>query len=323
MSEKTKIICMDDIESRDVDWLWYPYIPYGKVTIVQGDPGEGKTSFALALIALLTTGQPLPEQETGDAPVSVIYQIAEDGLADTIKPRLETYGADCKKVLVIDDVEVGLTLSDKRLEEAVGETGARLVVLDPIQAYLGSDVDIHRANEVRPVFRRLCLMAEKTGCAVVLIGHMNKDARGKALYRGLGSIDFSAAVRSILVVGRAKDEKTLRIIAHSKSNLAPEGQSVEFELGENCSFHWKGYCDVTVEALLSGNGSVQTKTVQMENELRELLKNPMYAYQIYEHAEKIGISERTVKTAKKNIGVVSEKINGRWRWSLPEPDSRV
>ena len=167
MSEKTKIICIDDIQSREVDWLWYPYIPYGKVTIVQGDPGEGKTSFALALIALLTTGQPLPEQERDGEPVSVIYQTAEDGLADTIKPRLESYGADCKKVLVIDDTEVGLTLSDKRLEEAVNETGAKLVVLDPIQAYLGRDVDMHRANEVRPVFKRLCAMAEKTGCAVL------------------------------------------------------------------------------------------------------------------------------------------------------------
>ncbi|MDD4414948.1 MAG: AAA family ATPase, partial [Oscillospiraceae bacterium] len=206
MPEKTKIICMDDIETKEVDWLWYPYIPYGKVTIVQGDPGEGKTSFALALIALLTTGKPLPEQEHGGEPVSVIYQTAEDGLSDTIKPRLEAYGADCKRVLVIDEDEVSLTLSDERLEEAVNETGARLVVLDPIQAYLGSDVDMHRANEVRPVFKRLCTMAEKTCCAVILIGHMNKDTKGKALYRGLGSINYSAAVRSILVVGRAKDE---------------------------------------------------------------------------------------------------------------------
>ena len=194
-------------------------------------------------------------------------------------------------------------------------------MLDPIQAYLGSDVDMHRANEVRPVFKRLCAMAEKTGCAVVLIGHMNKDAKGKALYRGLGSIDFSAAVRSILVVGRAKDDKTMRIIAHSKSNLAPEGQSVAFELGENCSFHWKGYCDVTVDALLSGTGSVQTKTVQMENVLRDLLKKPMMAYQVYEHAKTLDISERTVKTAKKNVGVVSTLVNGRWQWSLPESET--
>jgi len=131
-------------------------------------------------------------------------------------------------------------------------------------------VDMHRANEVRSVFKQLCEMADKTGCAVVLIGHMNKDSKGKAMYRGLGSIDFSAAVRSILIVGRAKDEPTLRIIAHSKSNLAPEGKSVAFELGGNCSFRWKGYCDVTVDALLSGSGSVQTKTAQMENELRQL-----------------------------------------------------
>lgn len=317
MSTKPKIICMDDIQSQEVEWLWYPYIPYGKVTIVQGDPGEGKTSFALALVSLLTKGQPLPEYESGDDPVSVIYQTAEDGLADTIKPRLESYGADCKRVMVIDDSEFDLTVADRRLEEAVTETGARLVVLDPMQAYLGSDVDIHRANEVRDVFKKLCHMAERTGCAVLLIGHMNKDKNGKSAYRGLGSIDFRAAARSVLVVGRAKDNPAFRVVAHDKSNLAPEGRSIAFELGENCSFKWKGYCDVSVSDLLSGNGTVQNKTAQMEQGLRELLKKPMKAYQVYEHAEKLGISERTVKTAKKNVGVVSQKVNGQWEWSLP------
>jgi hypothetical protein len=318
MSEKTKIICMDDIEVKGVDWLWYPYIPYGKVTIVQGDPGEGKTSFALALIALLTTGQPLPEHENPNEPINVIFQTAEDGLADTIKPRLLSYGADCKRVLVIDDAEIELTLSDKRLEEAIIETGARLVVLDPIQAYLGSDVDMHRANEVRPVFKRLCAMAERHGCAVILIGHMNKDKSGKALYRGLGSIDLTAAVRSILIVGRAKEKPNLRIAAHCKSNLAPEGQSIAFELGENCAFNWKGYCDVSVDALLSVKTPKPSKLMRMQTELREILTTPMTAEQVYAHAAKLGIGERTANSAKKEIGATSKKFGEEWKWTLPD-----
>lgn len=309
---------MDDIKSQEVDWLWYPYIPYGKVTIVQGDPGEGKTSFALALVSLLTTGQVLPEQEDRAEPVNVIFQTAEDGLADTVKPRLEAYGADCKRVMVIDDSDFELTVADQRLEEAISETKARLIVFDPMQAFFGSGVDIHRANEVRNVFKKLCRIAEKTGCAVMLIGHMNKDKNGKSAYRGLGSIDFRAAARSVLVVGRAKDNPAFRVVAHDKSNLAPEGKSIAFELGEKCAFSWKGYCDVSVSDLLSGNGSIQNKTAQMEQVLRDLLKEPMKAYQIYEHAEKLGISERTVKTAKKNVGVVSRKVNGQWEWSLPD-----
>lgn len=133
-------------------------------------------------------------------------------------------------MLVIDESEHELTLCDKRLEQAINETGARLIILDPLQAYLGGNVDMHRANEVRPVFKRLCLMAEKTGCAVILIGHMNKAQSAKSSYRGLGSIDFRAAARSILLVGRSKETPNLRIVAHDKSSLAPEGKSIAFEL---------------------------------------------------------------------------------------------
>ncbi|MCL2212210.1 MAG: AAA family ATPase [Oscillospiraceae bacterium] len=316
MKKETRLISMDEIISKEIDWLWHPYIPFGKVTILQGDPGEGKTSFALALMALLTTGSPLPQHNLARKPINVIFQTAEDGLADTIKPRLESYGADCSRVLVIDEAESGLTLSDERLEDAVVRSNARLVVLDPIQAYLGSGVDMHRANEVRPLFKQLCSMAERTGCAVILIGHMNKDRGGKALYRGLGSIDFSAAVRSILVVGRSREEPSLRIAAHAKSNLAPEGKSIAFELGENCTFNWHGYCDTTVDELLSGTASVQTKTAQMEQELRKILVNPMPAHEVYKHAKSLGISERTLKTAKSNLRVKSFKLKGQWMWCL-------
>ena len=143
---------MENIEIEEIKWVWAPYIPYGKVTIIQGDPGEGKTTFVLALIALLTTGKPLPESRAVQEPINVIYQTAEDGLSDTIKPRLVSAGADCSRVLVIDESEKELTMCDERLEEAILKTDARLVVLDPMQAYLGGSVDMHRANEVRPIF---------------------------------------------------------------------------------------------------------------------------------------------------------------------------
>ena len=199
---------------EQVEWLLYPFIPYGKVTIIQGDPGEGKTTMVLQIIAKLTKGEPvLPVKdgeeeptEKADEPVNVIYQTAEDGLGDTIKPRLLAAGADCSKVLVIDDSEQPLTMLDERLEQAIRQTNARLVVLDPIQSFLGAEVDMHRANEIRPLMKRVSVLAEKYHCAVVLIGHMNKNSTGKSSYRGLGSIDFQAAARSVLIVGRVKNE---------------------------------------------------------------------------------------------------------------------
>ena len=264
-----KLISMSEINAEEVQWLWYPYIPLGKLTILQGDPGEGKTSFILAVIAALTRGDPLPECERAAEPMNVIYQTAEDGLADTIKPRLESAGADCTRVLVIDEGKRELTLCDARLEEAIRRTAAKLIVLDPLQAYLGSDVDMHRANEVRPVLKRLSLMAERTQCAVILIGHMNKAQGLKSGYRGLGSIDFRASARSVLIVGRLKSGDTLRIVAQDKNSLAPEGAAIAFELHPEHGFQWKGFCDATVDNILNGTGQVQTKTMQMEDELRQ------------------------------------------------------
>jgi len=319
--KKSRLIRMSDIETEQVQWLWYPFIPYGKITIIQGDPGEGKTSFILAMIALLTTGKPLPEEKEAAEPIRVIYQSAEDGLADTIKPRLEASGADCSRVLVIDESDKELTLCDERLEQAVRETGAKLIVLDPLQAYLGDNVDMHRANEVRPVFKRLCAMADRTGCAIILIGHMNKAQGLKSSYRGLGSIDFRAAARSVLLVGRLKSDPAVRVVAHDKSSLAPEGKSIAFLLDAENGYQWIGYCDISVDDVLSGAGSVQTKTAQMEDELRRMLAKPVPADDVLRRAAELGISERTVNIAKKNVGVDSYKAGNCWYWR--KSDSRM
>jgi KaiC/GvpD/RAD55 family RecA-like ATPase len=317
VSKELKLIAMSEIEREDVRWLWYPYIPQGKVTIIQGDPGEGKTTLALALAAKLTKGEAPPGVELCREPTNVIYQTAEDGLGDTIRPRLEDLGADCSRVLVIDESEQALTLSDERLEQAIRKTGAGLAVLDPIQAYLGS-IDMHRANEVRPVFKRLCLTAERTGCAVVLIGHMNKMQGAKSSYRGLGSIDFQAAARSVLVVGRMRDDPSIRIMAQCKSSLAPEGRSIAFELCPEKGFRWKGYCETTVEELLCGRGSLVSKTTQAENLLKELLSDgDVTSEEITEQAKELEISNRTVKIAKQNLGVKSFRKGDKWYSSLP------
>ena len=151
------------------------------------------------LAAACTNGKLLPNMESME-PFNVIYQTAEDGLGDTVKPRLIEAGADLDRVLVIDDSEVQLTLSDERIEKAIVENNARLVIIDPIQAYLGADVDMNRANEVRPIFMRLGQVAQRTGCAILLIGHLNKAAGMQSLQRGLGSIDIAAAGRVVGVL---------------------------------------------------------------------------------------------------------------------------
>lgn len=145
----------------------------------------------LNLAAKLSKGEALDKNMKVTEPVNVIYQTAEDGLADTVKPRLELAGADCERIIVIDESDKSLSMVDERLEEAIVRTGARLLILDPIQAYLGGGMDMNRANEARDMTKKLGALAEKTKCAIILIGHMNKASGNKAAYRGMGSIDFS------------------------------------------------------------------------------------------------------------------------------------
>lgn len=314
--ENLRIINMADVETKKVDFLWYPYIPYGKLTIIQGDPGEGKTTAVLQITALLTRGEKLPEDDQEREPVNVIYQTAEDGLADTVKPRLESAGADCSKVLVINESEMGLSMSDERLEEAIKTTGAKLVILDLIQAYLGANVDMHRANEIRPVMKHLGDIAEKYGCAIILIGHMNKASGSKSTYRGLGSIDFQATARSVLIVGRVKDDPTCRVIAHDKSSLAPEGQSIAFRLDKDNGFSWEGPIELSVEELLSGEPKV-TKLKQAKDFLTEYLANgPKPSTEIFEAAEVTGVKKRTLFMAKDELEISATKVGDKWHWGF-------
>ena len=323
-----KLINMEQVEVEKIDWLLYPFIPFGKVTIVQGDPGEGKTTMVLQIIAKLTKGEAVLPSDSDESaleektmvlePVNVIYQTAEDGLGDTIKPRLLSAGADCSRVMVIDDGDQALTMMDARLEEAIIQTKARLVVLDPIQGFLGADVDMHRANEIRPLMKRVALLAEKYHCAIILIGHMNKNSNGKSSYRGLGSIDFQAAARSVLIVGRIKDEPEIRVVCHVKSSLAPEGKSIAFRLDKDTGFEWIGEYDISADDLLSGDNRGQ-KIHAAKEFLQEVLASGSVAQtKVAEEAESRGIKKKTLWNAKKELEIDSVKIGNQWFWMLPE-----
>ena len=310
-----KLINMRDVEVEPICWLWYPFIPYGKVTIIQGDPGEGKTTLMLQIIARLTKGKSIIDEDES-LPINVIYQTAEDGLDDTIKPRLLAANADCSKVLVIDDNDTPLTMRDARLEQATIETNARLVVLDPIQGFLGADVDMHRANEIRPIMKHISEIAEKYKCAIILIGHMNKCSVGKSAYRGLGSIDFQAAARNVLIVGRIKDEPEIRVVCQTKSSLAPEAKAVAFRLSEKNGFEWVGEYDVSADDLLSGTVKGTKKQAAMDFLESLLSGGRMSQTEIMELAERRNIAEKTLRNAKETLGVKSKRENNQWYWSL-------
>ena len=315
--ELVPMLCYEDIEQTSVEWLWFPYLPFGKLTIIQGNPGEGKTYFAMMLTAACTNRKTFPNMEEIE-PFNVIYQTAEDGMGDTIKPRLVEAGADLSRVMVIDDTEEALTLSDDRIEKAIRQNQVRLLIIDPVQAFIGADVDMNRANEVRPVFRKLGMIAEQTGCAIVLIGHLNKSSGTQSTYRGLGSIDFQAAARSVLIVGRIKDEPEIRVVCHVKSSLAPEGKSIAFRLDKDTGFEWIGEYDISADDLLSGDNRGQ-KIRSAKEFLKEVLESGSVAQtKVAEEAESRGIKKKTLWNAKKELEIDSVKIGNQWFWMLPE-----
>ncbi len=319
--EETKIglqvIKMSEIQSQEVSWLWYPFIPYGKLTIIQGDPGDGKITFVLNIAAKLSRGEGLDSEMKLSEPVNVIYQSAEDGLADTVKPRLELAGADCERILVIDEKEKSLSMVDERLEKAIVQTKARMLILDPIQAYLGGGMNMNRANEARDMTKKLGALAEKYQCAIVLIGHMNKAAGNKAVYRGMGSIDFFAVARSVLLVGRVEGEPNIRAVVQIKNNLAAFGHPKAFALSED-SFQWLGDYEITADEVLGGIAPKANKMEQAKHMLRELAltSNAVLSKEIFDMADEQGISKRTLENAKKELGIRAKKINNSWYWEL-------
>lgn len=322
-----KLIHMEDVVSKEVEWLWYPYIPYGKITIIEGDPGEGKTTLVLKLAAALSRGLPLPcDDDKEYEPIHIIYQTAEDGIEDTIKPRLEKAGADCSMIRVIDETDKELSMTDDRLEQAIIETGARLIILDPIQAYIGATVDMHRANEIRPVLKHLGIIAEKHNCAIILIGHMNKASGSKSTYRGLGSIDIQATARSVLLVARLRDKPNIRIMAHDKSSLAPAGDAIGFEMTEDNGMVCIGPYDITIDELLSGNEGREKKKLDIaENFIKEYFgsNKVIPSNEIMMEAAKRSIKRNTLLSAKKKLGITSDKEKAEdgtiyWTWIMPE-----
>lgn len=322
-----KLIHMEDVVSKEVEWLWYPYIPYGKITIIEGDPGEGKTTLVLKLAAALSMGLPLPcDDDKEYEPIHIIYQTAEDGIEDTIKPRLEKAGADCSMIRVIDETDKELSMTDDRLEQAIIETKARLIILDPIQAYIGATVDMHRANEIRPVLKHLGIIAEKHNCAIILIGHMNKASGSKSTYRGLGSIDIQATARSVLLVARLRDKPNIRIMAHDKSSLAPAGDAIGFEMTEDNGMVCIGPYDITIDELLYGNeGRGKKKLDIAENFIKEYFgsNKVIPSNEIMMEAAKRSIKRNTLLSAKKKLGITSDKEKAEdgtiyWTWVMPE-----
>ena len=344
-----KLISLDEYVPTKMDWLWPGLIPYGHITMAEGDPGIGKSTVLLAdLVACVTTGRALPCGSPIETPHAVILISGEDGLGDTIIPRLIAAGADRSLVKSMD----GIVDGDKKtpfslvdglddLERSIIKTGARLVLIDPLNAYLGSRIDMNKDADVRSVLTPLRDVAERTGAAIVCMRHWGKARGGIATNRGLGSVGFGALARSIICFGRDPDDPTGErfILATSKSNVSKIRTSLSYRIVsatiteggeeiETSKIEWLGKSHYSAEDL--GREPQQQESPSAQSDavdfLREFLANgEASAKDVYRAAKDAGISDRTLERAKSIIGVDSKRPGvkgGRVAWCLPDPDTR-
>lgn len=322
-----EVIKASEIEPKEVKWLWYPYIPYGKVTLLQGDPGDGKSKLMLSIAALLSKGEPLPFTETEEnEPMTIIYQTTEDDADDTVVPRFNSAGGNGENLIFIKEDEKSLSFGDNRIAEAIEKYHAKLLILDPMSSYIGENCSMNNANETRAEFNHLIAVAKNTGCAIVIIAHMNKMRDINPLYRTNGSIDIAGAARSILAITRTpnKEAPAERYMVQVKSNLAPTGSAILFEVAEK-GVDFISEMEMTAEeafqSLAPKMGRPNEKEIKAKEFLLEMLKDgEMLSSDCEERLEAAGFKKSTIKKAKKKAGVISRKQGFLWYWSLPMGD---
>ena len=328
---KFKITSFKDIEEQDVEWLWRPYLPLGKITIIVGDPGVGKSFITAFLASVVSNGDKFPFVDDNAPLGNVIIQNNEDGVGDTIKKRLMVLGADDEKVHTIEleeehKDEADLLLKDTDvLDMQFSELNPILVIFDPIQSFLG-DIDINSVTKVRTLLKPIGSLAEKHNCAIVLVCHRNKGIQGGSqVHKILGSVDIGGIARSVISVGTNPNNKEEKLFMHTKTNLAPNGQTLAFNITDS-GINWLGARGYMID------DSILNQENEPKKSPREIAKEFIIAYlqdneksrydDMFFEAKEQGISEKTLERARddlKNDNTIDkEYINGKCFWYLIE-----
>lgn len=332
------------IEPTPIDWVWPAHLPAGMLTVLDGDPGLGKSTLVLDLAARVSRGAPMPDASGGGDPAGVVLLSAEDDLARTIRPRLDAAGADVERVATIELPDGDglrrpplITPHDLgEVEVAVGDLGARLCVLDPLVAYLPDAVDTNRDHSVRRALAALSALGERTGCAIVVVRHLRKSCADNPLYRGGGSIGITAAARAafLLALDPGDAEGRRRVLAPLKMNLAllPASRALHLaaDLGQQPRIVWEGVSPLSAADLLAqpAEGEDRGALGEAKDVLCQILADgPVSATDGQAQARRAGLKDRTLDRARHALGVQAIKtgrpgeLDQEWTWSLPPKDA--
>jgi uncharacterized protein YmfQ (DUF2313 family) len=331
-----QVLCMADVERVKLEWVWPGWLPKGKLVILDGDPGLGKSAITTHLAAILSVGGRLPDG-TITKPTNVLFVAVEDDPGDTIRPRLEEAGADLTRIYFSNLVGSGVDARTPDLErDAVDlrqlieryEIGS--VVLDPLMALLGEKVNAYRDQDVRRVTTPLALIAQETGAVILAVRHLTKGGGGNAVYRGGGSVGIIGAARLGMLVGKDPDDETMRILAVTKSNLAVEAQSLRYRVVPSSGdadipiIEWLGTTSYSATDLITDYGEDDRSALAEAKDFirQELSQGPREAAYMEKEAKSAGIALTTLNRAKRSLGVKSERHafkgpDAKWIWEMP------
>jgi hypothetical protein len=323
---------LDSVTPERVEMLWHGRLALRKLSTVSGDPGEGKSVATMDFASRVTRGLPFPDADTAQIPPrNVVLAVAEDGLADTVLPRILAAGGDPARIFAVGTVEKPLTLDPdglRKLREAIVLHEAALVVIDPLDSHLPDGVDPNKSVQIRRrALGPLATIAAETGAAILVVRHLSKAADGRsAIYREMGSISISGAARTTMLVARDPEDQERRVLAVVKTNLSRKPTSLTFRLRETVEgvpfVEWLGVSDAVADDLVQSPADDRAPGARQDAKsfLERLLSNgPVLTTMIEAAAEEAGMAWRTVQRGKDDLGILAEKtgFDGGWSWRLP------
>jgi hypothetical protein len=322
MSEDDIYATLSMFDPLEVDWMLEPLIPYGMLTVMEGDPGIGKSFAAMNLAALMSTGGTLPNGQRVKKK-GVLYCSAEDDPNYTIRPRIDAMKGDPELIRVQEKYSPFDDLGLKLLRRELRKNPAGLVIIDPLPAYIPSDSNMYAPNEIRGLLSQLSELASESSAAFLIIRHLRKSKSDKAIYQGIGSIDVIGAARSAILVARHPDDPDIGVLAHLKYNLSVRGDSWGYRLvsDEEASiprFEWTGKVNLTAEQLFATDSGPSALDSAVDFLKQELAGGPKNAADVQKRAEERAIASRTIDRAKKELSVKVDKKGTSWVWSLPK-----